>query len=146
MVSAIRWLVMLLGAVGLGAGLYFAIRFALQYSFAQYALILHGRHGMAALRQSRSLAQNRLLSVAIRLIVPKLIYGLSALLIEVAATTLYQWIITATTGAGSDLYLRFSAIGAILITVVIEMIINPLFVITDTLVYKDLEEHPIASS
>lgn len=109
-----------------------------QYILSPFALFLENLRGFEALRRSRSLIKGRFWSVLLRLVIPKLIFLAVAVLILAVLQYLIGLGVTGVSGLNLDLQLRLGTLSQAALAYVIVALINPLIIIADTLLYKNL--------
>lgn len=126
--------------LGLFVSLYLSIQWVVYYFFAPIATINDGKSGKVALDISRKLVLGRFWGVFGRIIVPKLVFisfGVFGMSVIAYASNL---IIEASTGLNIDLQLRITTMFETIIPILIVVLINPLFVISDVVLYKSLKD------
>lgn len=118
----------------------FVVKWSVEYYFAPYSAILDKKKGKEALRHSRSLVRGKFWSVFLRLIVPKLVFIMFAVL---ALTVLYYvalLFINIFAGLSVDLRVRLFSIVKTISPVVVGIFISPLLFIADVMLYKSISE------
>lgn len=135
--AALAGLLVIIGSV---ASVYFGIRWLVHYALAQYALVLDNRRGRASLTRSRLLIRGRFWPVVARLVVPKVVFGLVAYIALLALTFLVQLLLKSAVGLNIDVYLRLYSILTLTCSFAVAILVNPLAIISDYLLYRSLTE------
>jgi len=125
---------------GIFAAFILDFRWSVHYLLAPYALLLDGVRGKAALHESRRLVIGRFWYAFARLVIPKLIFVIAGVVLMWILAFAAQLVISAMVGLNVDLYLRLQSITGGLLSLVIAVLINPLIVLADVIVYRHLKE------
>jgi len=129
----------LLLVVGLFVSLYFTTEWTVYYYYSPLASILDGSQKMEALKKSRSLIEGRFWGVLLRIIVPKLVFiGCMAFFIVLISMAVNLMIETFA-GLNADLYDRWTMVANTLLPLISMMLIYPLLIISDVLLYQNLK-------
>ncbi len=109
------------------------IIFALWYAFAGYAVMLDGQTGLAAMRFSKGLVVGRWWSIALRLVIPSLLFGA----LFMAAYSLVAFPLTLYAPADPALIINnlLSALG--------KAVLTPLTAVAMIIVYLDAKRVPV---
>jgi len=126
--------------LGIFAALIISFRWSVHYLLAPYALLLDGIRGKAALHESRRLVIGRFWQAFLRIVIPKVIFIILGVIIMWVLAFAAQIVISAVVGLNADLYLRLQSISGGLLSLVIAILINPLIVLADIIVYRNLKE------
>lgn len=125
---------------GIFAALIICFRFSVYCLLAPYALLLDGIRGKSALHESRRLVIGRFWQAFIRIVIPKIIFIILGVIIMWMLAFVAQIVISALVGLNVDLYLRLRSITGGLLSLVIAILINPLIVLADVIVYRNLKD------
>lgn len=126
--------------IGMIISLIVGFRWFVEYAFAQYTVLVEEKRGKSALIRSRELIEPHFWRAFIRMILPKIVFLLCALIIESALNSLVGLVITGTAGLNLDLQFRLGGIASTLIFTATALIINPLMITADILLYHSLRE------
>ncbi|HBK34352.1 TPA: hypothetical protein DEP34_01725 [Candidatus Uhrbacteria bacterium] len=126
--------------LGIFVALILNFRWSVHYLLAPYALLLDGVRGKAALHESRKLVLGRFWQAFIRIVIPKVIFIILGVIIMWALAFVVHILISALVGLNVDLSLRLQSISGGLLSLVIAILINPLVVLADVIVYRNLKE------
>lgn len=126
--------------LGLFAALIVNFRFTIHYIFAPYAVCYDNVRGANSLKESRSLVQGRFWSVFLRIVIPKLLFLTVAALVMWLVSSLASVLISALAGLNLDFYLRVESLADVNIPLIIAVFVNPLMVIADMIIYRNLKE------
>ena len=109
-------------------------------SFAVFGLVVDGHKGWSAIRTSISLVRERFWPVALRLLIPKLLYFGLFFLAQFLAVIILQ-VLTAGLIQGADLVWagRLEWISLMLTYSVLFVFLNPMLFVTDHLIYQQLK-------
>jgi len=127
--------------VGVIAGIVFAIRWIVYYAFAQYILLIENLHGKKALTHSRQLVTGKFWPFFIRLIIPKIVFFLIAIVAESVILYFLDALIKLSVGLNAELEMRLVSLTSILILSIVTLLINPLIITADILLYRSLKEN-----
>lgn len=130
----------LLSFIGIAVSLVLMVRWTVSYSMAQYALVWDNVHGVAALRKSRALITGRFWSFLWRLLAPKIVFLLVALMVQQGLDYVFEQLIIFTSALHPDTLVRLTSIEGLVLTALIGFFINPLFVIADCFLYRSLKD------
>lgn len=137
-------LLLVIGNLLLIAGVFVALilifRWMVEYYFAPYITTLEGIKGKKALLLSRQTVKGNFWEILIRLIVPKLVFIFFGFVLMAVIGYITSIILNVTSGLNFDLRLRLNTLIEWTLPVLIGMLINPLIVIADVLLYKSLKE------
>lgn len=125
---------------GIFVSLYLSIQWTTYYFFAPIVTILDDVRGKKALEISRKLVAGRFWGILARIAVPKLVFlsfGIFAMTILAYSANI---MIDASAGLNLDLQLRLTTMFNTIIPIVIVVLINPLIVISDVLLFRSLKE------
>jgi len=111
--------------------------YAIYTNFAIYALVDGGFHGLNAIKESFRLVRGRFFAIASRILIPKLLYVVVLILAEVLL--LYILVpLGLISGIDSTLFVEIDRYSWQLL-IVLTIFINPLMIITDHLIYNDIQ-------
>jgi hypothetical protein len=126
--------------IGMVVTLYLAIRWVGYYFFGPMASMLDGIKGMKALELSRDLIKGRFWGVMARIAVPKLVFIIFGVFAMSLTAFIVGMFIDASAGLNLDLQLRITTMTQTIIPILIVVLINPLIIISDVLLYRSLKE------
>lgn len=129
----------LLLIIGVFVALILSFKWMVEYILAPYATILDNTAGKKALMESRRLIRGRFWEVLLRLVIPKLVFILVAIILMVVISYATSIVISAVGGLNLDLRLRLSTMVEWVVPIVIAALINPLIVMADVLLYRSLK-------
>ncbi len=99
----------------------------------------HYHHGRSAMNESRALIQGRFWATTWRLILPKVVF----IIVGAFAMYLIGYVVSIFTdsvgGLNIDLYIRIQTMTDTLIPIVIAVLLNPLIILSDVILYKSLK-------
>lgn len=130
-------LVMIAGGI---TAVVLAIRWSVFYALSPFALLMDHLHGRAALTQSRTLAQKNFWHTLLLLIVPKLVFLLIGFIILFIVSYAVQLALTVFAGLSIDTYVRLISMSDAVFPILLAVLLNPLLVISDSLLYRSLKE------
>ncbi len=116
-----------------------AFKWMVEYMLAPYATAMDGLAGKKALGATSQLVRGRFWSVLFRLLVPKLVFIFIGVILMGIAAYITEIVLSAAGGLNLDLQLRLTTLVEWTIPVVIAVLINPLIIIADVLLYKNLK-------
>lgn len=125
----------LLLIVGIVAAILIVIWLAVKYFFIGYAVVLDGQHGKAAFNTSSKLVKGRFWPILGRLLVPKILFFLLAVIIEFIFIFVVTSLIMAFAGLNLELAERLISITNSLALILVTILINPIIIIADFLIY-----------
>ncbi len=102
-------------------------------------LVGHYHHGRSAMNQSRQLVQGRFWATTWRLIVPKIVFLIFGAFIMYVISYTTSVMTEAISGLNLDLYLRIQTMTDTVVPTVIAVLLNPLVVLSDVLLYRSLK-------
>lgn len=121
------------------ASLILTCRWMLNYFMAPYACIIDGVEKKSALIQSRTLVQGRFWSTLVRVVLPKFVFILFGLGFAAIVTFMIKIFINGATGMSIDQSLHLLTISTSVLSVIIAIFLNPLLVLSDVILYKNLK-------
>ena len=130
----------LLIVLGVFVALFINFRWSLHYIMAPYAVLVDDVRGKKAMKESRRLVDGRFWSVLLRIAVPKILFIIIGVIGMWILASLSQVVISALASGNIDLFLRLQTIAGIIISIIAAILINPLVVIADVILYKNLQE------
>lgn len=136
------WLMLLANLVTLAsmiAAAVLAVRWIVRYAFSVYAAGIEGVRGKAALHASEAATRGRFWSVLLRLAVPNVVFLSAGVLLSAVLSVVAGVAVSAAAGLNTDVYLRLLSITDSVFPAVAAMLVNPLIVIANTIVYRDLK-------
>lgn len=128
----------LLLLVGIIVAFGLVFTWGIQLTLAPFALFLEDQHGLQALKRSRELIKGRFWSVVLRIVIPKLIFITVGILILAVIEYVIGLGVIGVSGLNLDMQLRLNSIVRAAFPVFVVVLLNPLVVIADTLLYQDL--------
>ncbi len=130
----------LLLIAGMFVSVFLSIRWMGYYFFGPIATMLDGARGMKALELSRDLVRDRFWAVLARIAVPKLVFIIFGVFAMYLAAFAARILIDASAGLNLDLQLRITTMTETVVPILIVVLINPLIIISDVLLYRSLKE------
>jgi hypothetical protein len=124
---------------GILLALYLSVQWMVYYFFAPIATINDGKRGRQALEASRRLIAGNFWGVLMRIVVPKLVFLSFGVFIMAIISYISLFFIEASGGLNLDLQLRLITMTNTIIPIVIVVLINPFFIISDVLLYQSLK-------
>ena len=109
------------------------------YIFAPFSTAFDKIKGKQALHTSRELVKGKFWSVLIRLAVPKIVFILIGVFAVSVIAYIVQIVIVGSIGLNIDLHLRVTTLTQSIIPILIAILINPLVVTADVLLYQSLK-------
>lgn len=137
--SSLVVLANLLLIIGIFVALVLSFKWMVEYILAPYATIIDGDIGKKALASSRELIRGRFWEVLLRLAIPKFVFFLIGIILMVIVAYITSILVNATSGLNLDLQLRLTTMVKWTIPVVIAVLINPLIILADVLLYRSLK-------
>jgi hypothetical protein len=136
-VVLIRSLLLIGGTfVAVGLSFYWAVR----YGLAPYALFLENIRGMGALMRSRTLADGRFFAVLSRLLIPKAVFFVLGVIVLAVLSYVANIAVSASAGLNIDVQLRLTSMVNAVMPILAAILINPLVVASDILLYRSLSQ------
>lgn len=114
------------------------IYLAVRVVFAPYALLLDNQHGRRALRSSARLSRTRWWSVLFRVAVPAIVFYFGMTTAQIFLLFILKTIILQVAGLNAGLASQLYNIGSGTVFIILNMLVAPLVVCANTLVYKNL--------
>jgi hypothetical protein len=115
-----------------------SLRWSVFYIFAPYEVVLEGKRGPKALEVSKKMTKDKFWSVLLRIALPKLLFLIVGVLLMWIASYLTGMIISAVAGLNTDLLARLTTYSSTIIPAIIAILLNPLLVLADVVLYKNL--------
>jgi uncharacterized membrane protein len=125
--------------VGVIVALVLGFRWSVRYYFAPFALVVDGIRPRASLPASRELTEGRAWGVLWRLVFPKLVFALFAILGVSVIAFVFSLVTNALAGLNLDAQLRLSTISTTVLSTIAAVLVNPLIVTADVLLYRSLK-------
>jgi len=125
--------------LGTLVALVLAVRWMGYYFFGPIETMIDGAKGKAALEISRDLVKGRLWGVLARIIVPKLVFIIFGAFAMSIIAYLVSALIDASAGFNLDLQLRIATMTQSVVPILIVIVLNPLVVISDVLLFRSLK-------
>lgn len=126
--------------IGVFVSCYLSVQWMGYYFFGPVATIFDNKRGKAALETSRNLVEGRFWAVLARIVVPKLVFMLFGVFLMYIIAMVTSIVIDTVAGLNLDLFLRLTTIVDTVIPIVIVILINPLVIISDVLLFQSLKE------
>ena len=111
-----------------------------RYAFAPFVFLAENIRGRAALKRSHEITRHQFWGVCIRLLVPHLIFPGIAALILFTLNFFAQFFLGTAGGLNLDLFLRLQDIVSLVLPLFVTVLINPLVILANILIYKSLRE------
>ncbi len=121
--------------LGIIVAILIVIWLAVKYFFIGYAVVLDGQHGKAAFGASSKIVKGRFWPILGRLLIPKVLFFLLAVIIEVVFIFVVTSLIIAFAGLNLELAERLISITNSLALILVAILINPIIIIADYLIY-----------
>lgn len=115
-----------------------------RFFFSTFTTLVDKQHGRKALQASEKLVRGHYWDVVVRLVLPKILFFVVFAIALHIARTIADTIIISSTGLDIDLQIRLKTIIFGLLVLIQTILINPLILIADFLIFKDL--HHVLSS
>lgn len=128
----------LLLMAGLIVSFVLVLIWGVRFVLAPFALFLEDKRGLPALKRSQELIKGRFWSVLLRLAVPKLLFIVIGVLLLMVVQYVVGLGITGAAGLNIDVQLRLGTLTQAAVSAVVVALINPLIVIADLILYKNL--------
>lgn len=128
----------LLFLIGLFVSIYFTTRWTILLIMAPYTAALDNKNKKDALVSSRKLIAGRFWQVVLRIILPKIIFILFGLFAATILSLLVQIFVNSSTGIQIDQQIRMQNITESIIPILITILLNPLIILSDVLLFKNL--------
>lgn len=125
--------------IGIFVALILSFKWLVEYYLTPYVTVLEGTQGKKAMAETRLLVQGKFWGVLIRLVVPKLVFILFGIFCMAIISYFTEILLDVIGGLNLDLRLRLTTMIEWTIPVLIGALVNPLVVIADILLYKDLK-------
>jgi len=129
--------------VGIFVALVLSFKWMVEYYFSPIATIIDGVQGKKALIQSRKLIQGRFWGTFLRLVVPKLVFIIFGIFLMLIVAYVTEILLDAASGFNLDLQLRIKTIVESTFPILIAVLINPLIINADILLYRALKGEEI---
>ena len=126
--------------LGLIASVILTAKWTLYYMMAPYAAILDKAKNKQALQKSRVLTQGKFWAVLIRLILPKIVFLLFAVLVAILLSIILETTLINVTGLDLDVQRRVIELATTVLPILIAIFLNPLIFLSDVLLYQSLTE------
>lgn len=125
--------------IGVFVALVLSIKWVVYYLLAPIITILNNTPAKQALTMSRQLIQGRFFAVLARVAVPKLVFVIFGVFAMSIIAYLVGILIDASSGLNLDIQLRISTMTQSIIPILIAVLINPLILISDVLLFRSLK-------
>ncbi len=138
--SSMIFLANFLVIIGIFVAFVLNIRWSVQFVLAPYSLLLDDKHGVEAMKYSRRLVHGKFWKTLLLLVTPKVVFILFGVVIMALLAFLTNIFINAAAGINIDVQLRLISITSSVYPIILTVLINPLIVITDVLLFNSLKE------
>lgn len=125
--------------IGVIAAIVLGFRWSVHYYFAPFALLVDDVRGKASLTASRKLVEGRFWGVLLRLGVPKIVFILLGALAMALVTFVLSLATSTLTGLNLDVQLRLATISASVLSTIVAVLLNPIIIIADLMLYQSLK-------
>lgn len=125
--------------LGIFVSTYLAVRWAVQYYLASYLVVQDDEKIKSSLMSSRKLMDKRFWSVALRIVVPKILFLLFGVLIIWVLNFILTIIFSGVSGLNLDLQARLLSYTDSVVPVLAAILIQPLIILSDVLLLKSLK-------
>jgi hypothetical protein len=132
-IGTIGTILLILGLFVLGI---IVIYWAVRYFFVGYAAVLDDQHGKSAFVASRKVVGNDFWPILLRVTVPKILYFIIFAAIQMGIGAIIIYFVAGVAGSDFELSERLLTILNTILALVITVLINPLVLITDYLIYE----------
>ena len=122
--------------LGLFLVLILALWWSVRYFFVGYTLLIDDHHGRAAFTASRKAVGSRFWPVFWRILIPKVLYFFIFASIQFVLGSLIYMLVAGFSGLNLELTARLITITGVFLAVGISILMNPLVIITDYLIYQ----------
>ncbi len=129
---------LILLTAGLVFALFFVIKWGVQLSFVGFEMLLAGKNGLKALSGSRTLIKDRFWKTLIRILIPKIVFGIFVVIGEVLIAFTSVLISIALFNIGEWFGIYGSFIIITLLAMTMRILYVPIFIIADYLIYDSL--------
>jgi hypothetical protein len=126
--------------IGIFVALILTLRWSVHYVFAPYEVALEDTRGRKALTASHKITEGRFWSVLLRIMLPKLLFLIVGALIMWICSYLAAMVINTVAGLNTDLLARLSTYVDTIIPALIAILLNPLLVLADVILFKNLRD------
>ncbi len=126
-------------AIGVFVSFCLAFKWMIQYMLAPYTTIIDGLTDKKALSATQQLVKGRFWGVVLRLAIPKMVFLFIGIVLMGIVTYATSFLLSVVSGLNMDLQLRLTTLIEWVIPVVIAVLINPLLIIADLLLYTSLK-------
>ncbi|MFC1787710.1 hypothetical protein ACFLZY_00625 [Patescibacteria group bacterium] len=130
-------LLLILGAF---AALFLNFRWTVYYVLTPFAVLVENQRGISALTRTRQLVQGNFWHTLLMLIIPKAVFVVIGGIVLLFSTYLIRFFLTALGGINPDIQLRLLTIVSSVFPLIITAFLNPIIVIIDFMIYKNLME------
>lgn len=127
-----------LGTLAAIAGCFFL---AMKLSFSGFELVLDGQGITQSMKSSMDLVKGRFWPTAWRLVLPKLVYSIPIVILQVGSITALNVALTSLSTINDDVIFKIADISGSLITMGITALAAPIILISDYLVYESLRKN-----
>jgi hypothetical protein len=124
--------------IGLVASTVCVIIYCVRLFFYTYTLIVDNHKGVASLKESSKLVKGNFWEVLVRLVIPKILFFVICAAILFVFVTIADVITAGVAGLNVDLQVRLNTIVTSVLVLVQAALINPILLIADYLIYKNL--------
>lgn len=128
----------LLLLIGIGVATVMAILWGVRFFFSTYTLLVDGHRGRAAMKTSYRLVHGNFWDVFVRLALPKALFFIVFAFGLFVVNTLASMIVSGAAGLNIDLQVRLTTIVTGVLVLLQTILINPIILIADYLIYKDM--------
>ncbi|MFZ2681525.1 MAG: hypothetical protein WAZ14_00260 [Patescibacteria group bacterium] len=125
--------------IGCPISIFLIMKYVVLFAFAPYLMVLEKKSLTNSFKESAKLVKGRWLAVAMRFIVPKLVFFLVMYLIT-AVVTMALSLLLGTTATMSGLLTLIVYAFSLLISVFLSIVTTPLIITTDYLLYDSLKK------
>ena len=125
--------------IGLFVSIYITSKWSVYFYMAPTANILDGSQKKTALQKSRSIIEGRFWTVLLRVIVPKLVFIAFTMFIFMIIQIILRFAISTFVELNVDLQDRLFSIINLLLPILSTILIYPLFILSDVLLYQSLK-------
>ncbi len=129
-----------LSALGMLAAIILVIKWAIEYGMAVYALCIDGIRSRAALTYAKSLVSGRFLSTMVRVLIPNVVFVILGTVAVGIPAYFLSLVLFSASGINSDVQLRLYSVINAVFPIIAAVLLNPLLVIANVLLYKSLKE------
>lgn len=117
-----------------------AVLWGIRFFFYTFTLLVDNHRGRDSLKESNRLVKGNFWDVVVRLVIPKLLFFIVFAFGLFVAITIANVVVSGAAGLNIDLQVRLNTIVTGVLVLIQAVLINPIILIADYLIYKDLKK------